>query len=114
MMKPDYVPQIPYGTRDFLPREAARKRAVEESLARLFGSWGYDEVVTPTFEYLETLTVGAVADSQPHMFKFLDKNNRIMALRPDMTTPIARAAATRLRDLPAPLRIFYLTNVFRY
>ena len=114
MMKPDYVPQIPYGTRDFLPREAARKRAVEESLARLFGNWGYDEVVTPTFEYLETLTVGAVADSQPHMFKFLDKNNRIMALRPDMTTPIARAAATRLRDLPAPLRIFYLTNVFRY
>lgn len=114
MIKPEYVPQIPYGTRDFLPREAARKRAVEGALAQLFGSWGYDEVVTPTFEYLETLQVGSVSESEQHMFKFLDKNNRILALRPDMTTPIARTAATRLREAQPPLRLFYLTNVFRY
>lgn len=114
MIKPEYVPQIPYGTRDFLPREAARKRVVEGALAQLFGSWGYDEVVTPTFEYLETLHVGAVSDAEQHMFKFLDKNNRILALRPDMTTPIARTAATRLREAQSPLRLFYLTNVFRY
>lgn len=113
-MKQDYVPQIPYGTRDFLPREAGRKRVVEAGLAQLFGNWGYDEVVTPTFEYLETLMVGATNDVEQHMFKFLDKNNRILALRPDMTTPIARTAATRMREAGAPLRLFYLTNVFRY
>lgn len=113
-MKSDFVPQIPYGTRDFLPREARRKRAVEGALAGLFSRWGYDEVVTPTFEYFETLTVGVNTDMEHNMFKFLDKNNRILALRPDMTTPIARTAATRLKEAPPPLRLFYLTNVFRY
>ncbi|WP_378954091.1 ATP phosphoribosyltransferase regulatory subunit [Pelosinus sp. sgz500959] len=110
----EFVPQIPYGTRDFLPKEASRKRAVEGALAHLFDSWGYDEVVTPTMEYLETLAVGAGNDLDQHMFKFFDKNNRILALRPDMTTPMARVAATRLKESLAPIKLFYLTNVFRY
>jgi len=110
----EFVPQIPYGTRDFLPKEASRKRAVEGALAYLFDSWGYDEVVTPTMEYLETLAVGAGNDLDQHMFKFFDKNNRILALRPDMTTPMARVAATRLKDCTRPMKLFYLTNVFRY
>lgn len=109
-----FVPKIPYGTRDLLPRDAKRKRNIEASLSKLFTSWGYDEVVTPTIEYLETLSVGNTADLQHNMFKFFDKNNRILALRPDMTTPIARVAATRLRESTLPLKIFYLTNVFRY
>ncbi|MBP2626717.1 MAG: phosphoribosyltransferase regulatory subunit [Firmicutes bacterium] len=110
----EFVPQIPYGTRDFLPKEASRKRAVEGALAHLFDSWGYDEVVTPTMEYLETLAVGAGNDLDQYMFKFFDKNNRILALRPDMTTPMARVAATRLKDSTTPMKLFYLTNVFRY
>ncbi len=107
------LPQIPYGTKDFLPREARRKRAVENALAALFERWGYDEVVTPTFEYLETITVGVSADLVQSLFKFFDKNNAILTLRPDMTTPIARVAATRFRESVPPLRLFYLTNVFR-
>jgi ATP phosphoribosyltransferase regulatory subunit len=114
MNRQDFVPQIPYGTRDFLPKDARRKRDMEAALAALFTRWGYDEVVTPTFEYLDTLTVGVGGDMQNTMFKFLDKNNRILALRPDMTAPIARVAATRLKEEPMPLRICYLTNVFRY
>ena len=43
--------EIPYGMRDFLPVEAAEKRAIETELASLFAEWGYDEVVTPTIEY---------------------------------------------------------------
>ena len=109
-MHSDFVPQIPYGVRDFLPREAKRKRFIEDAVANLFARWGYDEVVTPTFEYLETFAVGADNEA---MFKFFDKNNRILALRPDMTTPIARLAATRLKDNHLPHRLFYLTNVFR-
>jgi len=110
----EFVPQIPYGTRDFLPKEASRKRAVEGDLAKLFDLWGYDEVVTPTIEYLETLAVGAGNDLDQHMFKFFDKNNRILALRPDMTTPMARVAATRLKENTMPMKLFYMTNVFRY
>jgi ATP phosphoribosyltransferase regulatory subunit len=47
------------------------------------------------------------------LFKFIDKDNRIVVLRPDMTTPIARVAATRLKGEGATARLFYLTNVFR-
>ena len=113
-MSRNFVPQIPYGTRDFLPREAKRKRVAENALAGLFSRWGYDEVVTPTFEYLETLTIGASGDLTQNMFKFFDQKNRILVLRPDMTTPMARVAATRLRESSPPLRLFYLTNVFRH
>lgn len=110
----EFVPQIPYGTRDFLPREAKYKRIVEGSLAGLFAKWGYDEVVTPTFEYLETLSAGSDEQMTQNMFKFFDKKNHILALRPDMTTPIARVASTRLKENSLPFRLFYLTNVFRY
>ncbi|SDL90991.1 ATP phosphoribosyltransferase regulatory subunit [Dendrosporobacter quercicolus] len=114
MNQNEFVPQIPYGTRDFLPREASRKRAIEAALAGMFVRWGYDEVVTPTIEYLDTLTLGAGCEVQQNLFKFFDKNNHLLALRPDMTTPIARVAASRLRESPLPLKLFYLTNVFRY
>lgn len=114
MNRTPFLPQLPYGTRDFLPKEAKQKRVIENALAGLFARWGYDEVVTPTFEYLETLALGAGGDLAQSMFKFFDKTNRILALRPDMTTPIARVAATRLRESSPPLRLFYLTNVFRH
>lgn len=114
MDQQEFVPKIPYGTRDFLPKEASQKRAVEGALAHLFDSWGYDEVVTPTIEYLETLAVGAGNELDQHIFKFFDKSNRILALRPDMTTPMARVAATRLTESTMPMKLFYLTNVFRY
>ena len=47
--------QVPYGTRDVLPGEAGARRIIENKLASTFKAWGYDEVVTPTFEYLDTL-----------------------------------------------------------
>lgn len=113
-MTNEFVPKIPYGMRDFLPHQANRKRMVEGSLAALFASWGYGEVITPTIEYLETFSLGCGCDMEQHMFKFFDKSNRTLALRSDMTTPIARVAATRLQESAPPLRLFYLTNVFRY
>lgn len=114
MNRRQFLPQIPYGTKDFLPKEAKHKRVMENSLAALFSRWGYDEVVTPTFEYLETLNAGAGDDMAPGTFKFFDRNNNILSLRSDMTTPIARVAATRLRESSPPLRLFYLANVFRH
>lgn len=105
---------IPYGTRDLLPQEAERKRALENALADLFTRWGYREVVTPTLEYADTLAAGDAAAARERVFKFFDAHNRVIVLRPDMTTPIARMVATRLREESGPLRFFYLANVFRY
>lgn len=106
--------RIPYGTRDFLPEEAARKRDIEAALAKTFASWGYAEVVTPTIEYLSTLTMGNGEAVEPNMFKFFDKNNQTVAMRHEMTTPIARVAASRLKESPLPLKLFYIASVYRY
>lgn len=114
MKMTQFLPQIAYGTRDFLPREAKRKRVTEDRLAKLFAQWDYDEVITPTFEYLETLSVASESQGyEQNMFKFFDQTNRLLVLRPDMTTPMARVAATRLKESGQPLRLSYIANVFR-
>lgn len=110
----EFVLEIPYGTRDFLPEEAAKKRSIESRIADTFASWGYDEVVTPTIEYLDTLTMGNGSALEPHMFKLFDRNNRTLALRHEMTTPIARVLASRLQDARLPLKLSYISSVYRY
>ena len=102
MEKDKNVLEIPYGTRDFLPSEAADKRAIETKLAELFAEWGYEEVVTPTIEYLDNLTLGSSVSLQDHLFKLFDRDNRTLALRHEMTTPIARLVSSRLKDYPLP------------
>ena len=114
MENKEKVWEIPYGTRDFLPKEAAEKRAIETAIAEEFNRWGYDEIVTPTVELLDTLTAVSGSDMEPHMFKLFDKNNRTLALRHEMTTPIARVAASRMKEEKLPLKLSYISSVFRY
>lgn len=114
MQNDERVFQIPYGTRDYLPVEAAEKRKIETILAETFSAWGYDEIVTPTIEYLDTLLIGNGQIHEPHMFKFFDKDNRTLALRHEMTTPIARVVASRLHDEVLPLKLSYVSTVYRY
>ena len=107
--------QLPKGARIYLPDEARRKRYVEEQLFDVFGRWGYREIVTPTFEFFDVLSVGTDAVVQEDMFRLIDRETgRLLALRADITPQIARIVATRLRDEPKPLRLGYVTNVFRY
>jgi ATP phosphoribosyltransferase regulatory subunit len=107
--------QLPRGARIYLPDEAARKRHVERRLFGVFQRWGYREIVTPTFEYADVLATGTDVAVQENMFKLVDRETgRMLALRADITPQIARVVATRLRDEPKPLRLGYVTNVFRY
>ena len=107
--------QLPKGARIYLPDEAHRKRHVESRLFEVFGRWGYREIVTPTFEFFDVLSVGTDAVVQEDMFKLVDRETgRLLALRADITPQIARIVATRMRDEPKPLRLGYVTNVFRY
>ncbi len=114
MLKDEAMLEIPYGTRDFLPPEAAEKRALETRLMDLFRRWGYDEIATPVIEYLDTLTIGNGSRIEPHMFKLFDRQNRTLALRHEMTTSIARAVASRMKDATYPLRLSYVGSVYRY
>ncbi len=112
-MTENKILQIPYGTRDVLPGEARAKRVVEDKIAANFLAWGYDEVETPTFEYLDTFSLGGTGVTQESM-KFLDRNNRTLVLRSDMTTPLARMVATRLDVKQYVKRLCYIANIFRY
>jgi ATP phosphoribosyltransferase regulatory subunit len=113
-MKPVHS-QLPKGARIYLPDEAARKRYVEGRLLDVFARWGYREIVTPTFEFAEVLAMGTDVGVQETMYKFVDRETgRMLALRADITPQIARVVATRLRDEPKPVRLAYVTNVFRY
>jgi ATP phosphoribosyltransferase regulatory subunit len=107
--------QLPKGARIYLPDEARRKRYAESRLLDVFGRWGYRELITPTFEFFDVLSVGTDPHVQGDMFTLIDRDTgRLLALRADITPQIARVVATRLRDEPKPLRLGYLTNVFRY
>jgi ATP phosphoribosyltransferase regulatory subunit len=107
--------QIPEGVRDRLPREAARVRRLSGRLEEVFRSWGYREVVTPAFEYLETVTAGVGSlGRREDLYQFFDRKGRTLALRPDMTTPIARLVATKLAGEPLPLRLSYFAQVYRH
>lgn len=113
--RPGFSTQLPKGVKLYLPDEAARKRHVEERLLGVFRLWGFREVVTPSYEYFDVLAVGTDETLKERMFKLVDRETgRMLALRADITPQLARVAATRLRDRPKPLRLAYLTNVFRY
>jgi len=107
--------QLPKGAKLYLPDEAGQKRHVEETLLTVFRRWGYREIVTPAYEYFDVLSQGTDHELQERMFKMVDRETgRLLDLRADVTPQIARIVATRLRDEPKPLRLAYLTNVFRY
>ena len=98
--------QVPPGLRDVLPQEAAQRSRVIVQLREEFRRWGYREVATATLEYLDTFVHGAGPSIQDQLFKIVDSGGDLLALRPDMTLPIARMAATRLLPGAAtPLRL---------
>jgi ATP phosphoribosyltransferase regulatory subunit len=108
-------PEIPRGTRLFLPVTAAKKRRLEERLLTVFFRWGFQEVVPPTFEYMEVFTRGLGEAYQEQLFKLEERRTgRLLALRPDMTTQLAKLAATLLQGQPRPLRFCYVANIFRH
>ncbi|MGH7737089.1 MAG: ATP phosphoribosyltransferase regulatory subunit [Candidatus Tyrphobacter sp.] len=106
--------KLPSGVRDWLPQEFAFKRDVEERIRDVFRSWSYSEMLTPTFEGYETLERGLGDRLMRQTFRFSDPHGEALALRTEMTTPIARVVAARLRQASLPLRLCYIAPAFRY
>jgi len=80
----------------------------------LFKLWGYEEVRSPAIEFLDVLSTGVGSEFTDSMFKFQDSDGKIIALRAEMTSPVARIATTKLASALRPLRLFYLCDVFRF
>ncbi len=106
---------IPKGVRVFTPEETAQRRTVEGKLLSVFQRWGFREIITPTFEYLEVFEQPTGEEAGDQIFKFVDRQSgRLLALRVDITPQVARLVATTLRQAPLPLRLAYAATVFRY
>jgi ATP phosphoribosyltransferase regulatory subunit len=102
---------LPEGIEELLPPQARRLEMLRRRLLDLYATWGYDQVMPPFIEYLESLLVGSGHDLDLETFKLTDQlTGRLMGVRADMTQQVARIDAHRLQ-CEAPTRLCYLGTV---
>ncbi len=101
---------IPSGTRDVLPDEMRELRDITEAVRGVFEMDGYGEVWTPALEYETVIGRGG---GPPPAYRVFDDHGEVLALRTDMTIPIARLVATRYRTAEPPLRFCYFAHAYR-
>lgn len=106
------ITHTPTGLADVLCDECELKLQIESKAMEVFGSFGYRPVMTPTFEYFDVYNVTTPTQAE-HMFKFFDTNGRMLALRPDITTSVARMVATKADPKDFPVRVSYSGSAFR-
>lgn len=102
----------PDGVRDIYGKECAKKLSVQEGINQVFHLYGYQNIETPTFEFFEIFSKQRGSASSSEMFKFFDRDNNTLVLRPDMTPAIARCVAKYYMDETMPLRLCYLERTF--
>jgi ATP phosphoribosyltransferase regulatory subunit len=103
---------IPPGTRDVLPDEMRELRAIGDRMREAFEGAGYGEIHTPALEYEEVLRLGD-ASAAGARYRTFDEQGDVLALRSDMTIPIARVVATRYGEAEPPLRFCYFSRAWR-
>lgn len=112
-MPNERISRIPPGSQDLLAGDVRRRRHVQATWFGLAEDRGYAEVIPPTFEYEEVFTLGAGPDLASRLVRFVDRDGRLVALRADFTSSIARMAATKLATAGLPLRVSYAGKVYR-
>jgi ATP phosphoribosyltransferase regulatory subunit len=109
----DFRPMIPQGVQCYFGEEVHRRRKVESVLAGIMKSWGFQEIILPFFDYLDSFSYGLGSDMGDKAYRFLDKDGSLLALRPDLTPLVAKTVATRMTDRRPPIKLFYSGEVFR-
>ena len=102
----------PEGVRDIYGREFERKLSVEAKLNQVIGSFGYEAIQTPTFEFFDVFSKEIGTTPSKELYKFFDKEGNTLVLRPDFTPSIARCAAKYFMEDHFPLRFCYVGNTF--
>ncbi|MDO5147031.1 MAG: ATP phosphoribosyltransferase regulatory subunit [Eubacteriales bacterium] len=102
----------PEGVRDIYNSECKKKTALEQKLHQVLALYGYQDIETPTFEFFDIFNSDTGTVSSREMFKFFDRDNNTLVLRPDMTPSIARSAAKYYSTCDFPLRLSYVGNTF--
>lgn len=102
----------PEGVRDIYAEECAKKLAVQDKLQNVFHLYGYQNIETPTFEFFDIFKKERGSVETREMYKFFDRDNNTLVLRPDITPSIARCVAKYFMDETMPLRLCYLGPTF--
>ena len=102
----------PGGVRDIYGAECASRLKIQQELHQVMISYGFRDIQTPTFEYFDIFSKEKGSVQSQAMFKFFDRGNNTLVLRPDMTPPIARCVAKYYMDETKPLRLCYLGPTF--
>ncbi|MEZ3436032.1 MAG: ATP phosphoribosyltransferase regulatory subunit [Lachnospiraceae bacterium] len=102
----------PEGVRDIYNVECGKKLTLESRLKKTLHLYGYHDIQTPTFEYFDVFRkeIGTIPSKE--LYKFFDKEGNTLALRPDITPSVARAAATLFGEEELPIRLCYTGNTF--
>ncbi len=105
------------GTHDILPQEAARRRALEASLAGVCALYGYGAIATPVFEFSDVFhrTLGDSSDVvTKETYSFTDRGGESLTLRPEFTAGVVRALISNGLQEQLPFKVWYHGAAFRY
>jgi ATP phosphoribosyltransferase regulatory subunit len=106
--------KIPAGVQYFFDDEVRLRRSVEARAMRVFAGWSYDEIILPIFDYHDLFARGMGAEKAEATYRFVDRDGALLALRPELTSLVARTVATRFVRRERPIRLSYSGEVFRY
>lgn len=106
--------KIPAGVQYFFDDEVRLRRHVEQQAMAVFAGWSYDEIIVPMFDYHDLFARGMGAERAERTYRFTDRDGALLALRPEMTSLVARTVATRFVQRARPIRLCYSGEVFRY
>ena len=104
--------KIPTGMKYYFGAQARLRRWVEDTAMEVFRGWSYEEITTPSVDYYALFERGMGTTEAERAFRFTDADGRLLALRPDVTSGVARAAATLFAERTRPLRFCYAAAVF--
>lgn len=113
-MKSNRLRQIPAGIKDYLFEEARRRRSVECSINKVLQGYEYKEIITPTFEYFDVFSAAGRNGFVDKIYRFLDRDGNLVALRSDFTAQVARIVASKQPALDFPVRLCYSGKVYRF
>ena len=106
-------PKILKGFQDTLPNVALRRQEMLLSLQAVFASFGFTPIDTPALEYTEILLGKGSAETDKQLFRFNDNGGRDVAMRFDLTIPLARFVAMHQNELTFPFKRYHIAPVWR-
>jgi ATP phosphoribosyltransferase regulatory subunit len=106
--------QIPTGTQILIGDAVGRRRKVERTIFDVFEGWSYREIIPPMLDYLDVFVKGMGNELEDRIYRFIDREGNVLALRPEFTSLLAKMAATRLSAGPMPIRLSYSGEVLRF